>query len=729
VTRGRLVSTAILWSAALVWSAWSSAGTFVDRDGAAHHWSITEDHALVWDGTPYLPFGGMYVARAFFSESPEALEEDRAILRLIRDQGIEDLYLNPCRLVPPPRLQEVVELLEEMGFRYGIQSCTPPSEQIDGYTIKPDHMMKRVAEAGTVAFEAGDASKALYTVVGAAAGQLLDAGKVLAKDGRFEIAVSTCPDEGALVKVVPSVQSRWIPADNATETTGYLKALRLGSGFRFFVDPIGNEYAPPRSFVPSDANWRSDFARFLEQRYTTVTKLAGAWGLAEEPPSGFDQAARLVPLLAGPADTPWPGLGYVMDDAEGKVFPVDMRASRMWADICEARETVIRDRLNALCDTIKTVCDVPVVAKRHYEATRVWINRQESGGLDGVGMESYTTGDNLAAFNAAATYAEIVQAKRPMWCLVTEYNGATWTDRHIAYKTRAEMYSDLNLLLRLGARGVFMFGLNLSATDGDKNWTIFQLVNDPRQLEWLATFARAARSRTEWLAARPNTAFWYPAQNTDAKAFTAGNLPDYGLSGAWNGKRAVLKVGPGRWAVPVYHPDVPGLLLHAPDLSEWPCLARESQALASLDTTRLTHAVSLTDSYELPAEFAQGPATPVPIRIWNPVPDVEGVAWLAADGQHHISLRSLGGEITVRLSAPGHSSVKIRRAGASDSSDESLPATVLLPAAKLSKESFLLSNASFGATNIRFECDAGHSPPPVEIRGVAPDALEITPGG
>jgi hypothetical protein len=136
----------------------------------------------------------------------------------------------------------------------------------------------------------------------------------------------------------------------------------------------------------------------------------------------------------------------------------------------------------------------------------------------------------------------------------------------------------------------------------------------------------------------------------------------------------------------------------------------------------------LSKPFKVPAEFAQAPGVPVPVRIWEPAPGIEGVAWLDSEGQHHIILRSQGNAATLRLSAAGRSAAAIRRAGASKTSDELLPATVVLPAAVLRKESFLLSNPSFGATNVHFECETGYSPPSIEVQGVAPDALEIAPG-
>jgi len=392
-------------------------GLFIDRDGGRHPWRTTADHVLLWDGEPYLPFGGMYCARAFWQDGDTPLQQDRELLQTIRDAGIEDLYLNPVREVPPSRLQQVIELLEELGFRYGLQICTPPESRIEGYGVGPDRFLARAEQPGRVTFPAEGLASARYVSVSAEAGALLGAGSVDAREGVFAVEAPEAPPGGALVKLIPRASAAWIAPEDGARTAEYLRQLRLGPGFRMLVDPIGNEYSPPRFFLPAAEAWREEFAQFLGARYRRPAELAEAWGLDPALPWSPERAARLVPLIGGPAGSGWADRGHVVDDGTEEVFTVDLRRSRMWWDVCEAREASLRTRLNDLCDTLKAVCDVPVVAKRHHESTSVWTSGREAGGLDGLGMESYVGGDRLATFNGAATYAEVVgtkQSARPL---------------------------------------------------------------------------------------------------------------------------------------------------------------------------------------------------------------------------------------------------------------------------------------------------------------------------
>ncbi|MBN2308012.1 MAG: hypothetical protein JXR94_03515 [Candidatus Hydrogenedentes bacterium] len=714
--------------AALICAASAGAGTFVDRDGIRHRWHITDAHVLVWDSAPYLPFGGMYVPRAFFQDGDAILAEDKARLAVVRQNGVEDVYLNPCRAVPPERLQQMIDILEELGFHYGLQLCLPPSGRMPGYRIQPGHLEHTMEEPGRCTLEAGDLARGRYIVCSVRNGEVLASGQVEARDGQFTISFDgPCPG-GALVKIVPETDSSWSTDGDARAIADYIRPLLLGPGFRFFIDPIGNEYCAPRFFLPRGEAWRTGFARFLEQRYPNLRGLAQAWGLRKSDLSGFDQAARLVPMIAGSSGSNWPAAGYVMDDASGEVLRADMKRSRMWADMCEARELDIRDWLNALCDVIKAIHDVPVIAKRHHESTRIWSNPNSLGGLDGLGMESYIKGDRLASFNGAATYADIVQSKRPMWCLVTEYNGATWTDRHITYQNRAEMYSDIQLLLRLGAKGVFMFGLGLSASGGDRNWTIYELLNDPRQIEWLGTFGAIARTRSDWLEYRPSTAFWYPPQNTDAKAFTHGDLPDYGLSGSWTGSGSVLKLGPGRWVAPTYVTDVPGPIVYSSDLAKWPCLGSEAAAAQSLPKARRFPA-SADGALGLPPELSEAVPDidlPLQVSVWTPADGVEGIEWRDGNGTPHISLRATRNAVSVRLTSDSVGEVSARLPGDAAYSPTPLPMTAVLPGAMLRTQSFVLHNPGFGADNVEFECEVGEAVHCVHITGAARDEIGIS---
>jgi hypothetical protein len=706
--------------AALAWgeSAAFGQGAFVDREGGRHPWRIAESHTVIWEGEPYLPFGGMYCARAFWQDGDAPLERDRELLTLIRVAGIEDLYLNPVREVPPPRLQQVLDLLELLDFRYGLQVCTPPQGRITGYEIRPDRFLARAEAPGPVAFPAEGLTSARYVVVSEAGGDLLASGTVAARDGAFSVDPGPLPPEGAFVKLVPRVRAPWIESGDADRTADYLRQLRLGPGFRLLVDPIGNEYAPPRFFLPTPDGWRREFAAFLRERYAGPEGLAGAWGLDPAEVGDFERAARLVPLIAGGADGAWPELGWAVDDGAEDALRVDLRRSRMWWDMCEAREVSLRTRLNALCDALKAVCDVPVVAKRHHEATRVWANDCAAGGLSGLGMESYVGGDRLATFNGAATYADVLQTARPLWCLVTEYNGVTWTDRRIAYASRDAMYADLNRLLALGARGVFMFGLSLAGSDGDKNWTLFELVNDPRQLEWLATFARAARADRSWLASRPRTAFAYPPQPSDAKAFVAGNLPDWGLSGAWLGERSVLKLGPEAWLAPVSEADVAGPLVVSPLIREWPCFVTERRALAAAETRILEADIAGQTSLEGRwPEFANVAVPPVRVSVWQPEDGVEAVAWEDAAGCDHILLRALGRSVRICLAAQDRGQVEATLPGARQAVHLPLPAETTLPGTDLAPRPFVVNNPAFGAEGVTFECVVGPSPSPLELGG------------
>jgi hypothetical protein len=405
-------------------------------------------------------------------------------------------------------------------------------------------------------------------------------------------------------------------------------------------------------------------------------------------------------MISGPKDSTWANRGYVIDPQNDKPINVNMTVCRMWLDLSEARDRMMNERLNTLCAELRQTLNVPIVAKRHYESTRLWTSGKSSkttGGIDGLGMESYGTGEELAYFNGTATYADIAQANRNIWCLVTEYNPAHWQDRHIVYKTRKQMYRDLNLLMSQGAKGIFFFGLQLRASGGDNQWTIFELCNDPKQMRWLADFAQAARSNTSWLSKTPDMAFIYPMQNTDSDSFLRSDMPVYGVSGNWAGKTALVKLADGKWAAPVFDPTGLKHVIIQKDVLDDPILSREKQVLLqsgvkpiALDwnkthKTQVDFANQLTDGFE----------TIINVQDHAIMPGIEAVTWDDPQQGPMVRLYATGPSIVIEMTGK-QSNIQINESLRPGWQKVDLPATVVLPYTQVQDKSFTLHNAGFG---------------------------------
>lgn len=710
-------------------------GTFTDRDGDQHPWHITDANVLIWDDKPYVPFGGMFVSRYLRLQKESAFNEDYKVLKMVREQGITDLYLNTMPKRDPKIMQRVIDQFESLGFNYGIQIPMKNTEDIQGYRIDPTKYSLAFTAPGTAQIELEKPGKkkkpyriesTRYIVVRAKDGALITAGIAPVIDGKCSISLNDIKGD-VIIKCSPkATQNNWV-APHATKMTAWLKQLTFGKGFRFLIEPITNEYHFANHFLPASQAWQQWTANFFKARYTSIDKLAAAWGIDTQDVTSFQQAVRLVPMITGPKDSTWANRGYVIDPQNDKPIAVDMTVCRMWLDLCEARDLMMNERLNTICNELRQTLNVPIVAKRHYESTRLWTNSKTTGGIDGLGMESYGTGEELAYFNGTATYADIAQSKRNVWCLVTEYNPAHWHNKHIVYKTRKQMYRDLNLLMSQGAKGIFFFGLQLRASGGDNQWTIFELCNDPKQMRWLADFVEAARSNPAWLNKTPDMAFIYPMQNTDSDTFLRSDMPVYGVSGNWSGKTALVKLADGKWAAPVFDPTGLKHVIVQKNVLNHPVLTHEKQVLAQsgVQPTEANWNQSHATTVDFVDQLTDGFKTIIDVQDHAIMPGVEAVTW--NDKQHGpmVRLYATGPSVVLELKGK-QGSVQINESLRPSWQTIDLPATMILPYTQTQEKSFMLHNAGFGIKKaVHFTVPVGEPSGFVTLRNVQLSNLSI----
>src|SRR5438132_13561077 len=71
-------------------------GTFTDRAGKTHVWTVSPSHALVWDGQTFIPVGGIFAPRYLgASQTEENWKKDTEGLDLLKSKGVTDLILDP----------------------------------------------------------------------------------------------------------------------------------------------------------------------------------------------------------------------------------------------------------------------------------------------------------------------------------------------------------------------------------------------------------------------------------------------------------------------------------------------------------------------------------------------------------------------------------------------------------------------------------------------------------
>jgi hypothetical protein len=290
--------------------------------------------------------------------------------------------------------------------------------------------------------------------------------------------------------------------------------------------------------------------------------------------------------------------------------------------------------------------------KRHWGSRRLFVNNSESGGLDGLGMDSYGSGDELARFNGAATFGDLSQSPRTQWCIATETSSCSLDQTFIGYPDRDAMYHDFGQLIGLGVKGIFSFGIMLHVTDGDGGWAPCDMSRDPRQLEWLGSFGRMLRGRNQLLNYRPRYYYWYPAQELDS-------LTSDGYDGLTGAPRTGIRRSPGgTWIVPTFTPDVDTPLLIT-NLKEQAAIARYGNALEQTlkrPGSQIRHAVldlngTLATSYDLirPTQDVLRQIGGI-TRLDTP-PGIEGYSFIESDGTPLVLLWSITGAPTIQIQA------------------------------------------------------------------------------
>lgn len=547
-----------------------SHGLFMDQDGAPHRWYVTETNTLIWDGKPHLPVGGMFVPRSVGSDpAPDsatdaAWQADAAVVDLIQSYGVHDLYLHygtgpSCH---PTRMQRLIDHLEKRQMRYGIEFGEDPGEGIR-YVLGNDELKReKITKPGLHQIEGEGWVGGLYAVL-ASDGTCVEAGEAVKTPKGLAADVKSCsPGNPVTLYFIPKVRRGghfWDGVYERYETrvTDYLRSLKLGAGFRFVVDPFMNEMTVPYDTVPDSKQFRNDLSNWLMRRYRTPEALRDVWALGET--LSFEQAGSLIPLRVNSISQK---TGFLYDLSLQRVVAADMSTSQVWHDFVEYQSECVRTACNRIARAIKKVADVPVILKHHPQVDAYRINTERGSGFDGIGMDSYGSGELLKMFNAAGAYSEAAQSAKTMWLVVTETSQGAYQHQNprIAYQDRLGMYSDFSKLMQCGAKGVYVFGLYFG-TPGQ--WRSTEIVGDPQQLEWLATYRELMeRSADRITGYQPKYYYWYPVRRAPREVFEGDQRSHVGINGNWGGYlsnrgiQGVMKAQDGVWILPTRTMDV-----------------------------------------------------------------------------------------------------------------------------------------------------------------------------
>ncbi len=603
-------------------------GNFTDKAGTLHRWHVNRACCLYWDGEPYIPVGGMLIP-------DENFESFSAQIDLLARNHVLDIYFNVGNSIHMPHtwetksdekiryLQKCIDLMDERGIRYGMEFS---GLQAHGYAFdigggrearviveqgKP--RMEKTDEGqwldnGRVNLAARKVNEAPFLIerrLDGDRGELVASGKAeIARDERknaegkergaddqvVRIGWPNLPD--GTYRVVANI-ARYGDSWNenmhywSDDTAKYEKAIKdlyskvkMGPGFRFVIDAYWNENNFNHGKIPQEESFRAAHAAWLKARYGEIAKLNAAWCVEGEPLPDFDAAARCVPVTSI-RTAPDSSVMCLVQAGTDVVVRIREGQSQYRYDLLEGIGRQVRDFHIRMGDLVSELFDVPVVFK-YFSGADYWhINDAGiAGGHDGVGMETYGVGEPQLTFMGIPALGACQQSTKTMWLIASEIGEGNHQDAALdrnklfgCTSRLGTMYPIYTGLIGGGAKGIYHYYM-VPSPGADRFWDDAS-IRDPRQLEWLGTFARIVENAPDLADYLPKVYYRFPAlmQPNSGLLFSDPHRDFYNTDCLWWVDPAG-KLPNGAWVLPTFRLDVPSDMLfvnleNAPATTRW----------------------------------------------------------------------------------------------------------------------------------------------------------------
>ncbi|MBI4582222.1 MAG: hypothetical protein HY718_21180, partial [Planctomycetes bacterium] len=545
-------------------------GTFSDKFGTPHRWHVSRTHTLYWDGEPFIPVGGMLIPDDNFDSFKAQI--DLLARNNVRDiyfnvgNSIHMPHTWETKSDEKLRyFQKCIDYMDEAGMRYGMEFS---GLQAHGYAYdlmggkeiafavrpndkgEPEPRMERRnddewLEDGAIHAAYRKIRDAWYIIVDDASGTVVGHGKAKVlhderKDregkergaeeqvARAHVPEQLKPGEYRLCLTVSQYRDGWNTNMYywGEDTPKYYQAIRdlygrmrMGPGFRFVVDAFWNENNFNHGLVPSDVSFRERHAKYLKSRYGAIERLRKAWAVdgADDTLTDFDDAADYLPLRGVRETTTDVAWDYLINVRTRDLVRVQQSVSQHRYDLLESIGKQVRDYHIEVADLIQDLFDVPVVFK-FFSGVDLWhVNDAGlAGGHDGVGMETYGVGEPQLTFMGISALSSCRQSTKTMWLIASEIGEGNHQDQALARNKLfgctsrlGTMYPIYASLMSGGAKGLYHYYM-VPSPGADRFWDD-AIIRDPRQLEWMGTFARIVENAPKLADYEPTVYYRFPA--------------------------------------------------------------------------------------------------------------------------------------------------------------------------------------------------------------------------
>jgi len=414
-----------------------SDGVFQDAKGGSHPWSIGQAHFLRWDGLPYLPVGAAFQPQSWARDASEAAwAKDKAALDMLGKRGVHDVVLSAGATglthVSLAAVQQVLDYLDANHFQYGLEIADFPQNPLTGYIVKPAVYRNPLPSAsGPTTFRhIPGLAGAFYMLVSPRDGEIEESGTARVLDAETAQVTLKTPATDDVLLLYPqrlyfmgTPESRlpdlWEGYDEYRDRLlGFFSHLRLGPGFRFFLDPFTRQLGfggEVENVIPTTDGFRLDFEAWLDKKYHhNVDDLNRGWGIRDHDLPDFAAAARSLPLWSGSKGVP-----AVYDPVKKVAYAVLNKpriGGHVWDDLQQFRIASLRGYMNSMADVLKKgVADVPVVYGWGGRSA-LFTNTQSRGGFDGLSIGG-------AAGSGAYAFAQAEETPKTTWLIAGDALG------------------------------------------------------------------------------------------------------------------------------------------------------------------------------------------------------------------------------------------------------------------------------------------------------------------
>lgn len=364
-------------------------------------WTVNENRTLIWNGKPYLPVG------MECDGSPDSINK-------LAESGVRDLLLN----LPADGSgwKDAFAACEAKGVRYvlTINSLGPVQDAVivdpAGYRV-PD-----ITRKTRVDLLFPESSETLAVLASVRDGSVRWSARFPVVESRFNQVVDPLVEMAHTLLLYPIAKSHEAPDffegfdDYRDKLLLAFKSNPPGPNYRGLTDPLGSLGQFPgesSQFVPVSSTYRTEFAAWLEVKYTSIATACKSWGLATNDFKSFVDIASLAPLWSDIR-----GVQNVWDTRSSRLYLADRKSSMAWRDIRTFLRSTAISRTRDMVSTIKTLTGAPVFAN-----VDDWDNPVKSGqcGLDGVCASTVGGTLNSMIRNVSVAVSTGLQCDKPAW--------------------------------------------------------------------------------------------------------------------------------------------------------------------------------------------------------------------------------------------------------------------------------------------------------------------------